>query len=277
MDESLSIQRFQIATVSKKLRDLSVTLGRCRRKYLDVKKAGIKSPYQEPPSEWDVGIELLHNENLSKEIDATYEQLQYAWKQYICNFETREQVYQFIMSKIRDVDMRKEDCLTQCAQCAAALHMTVNLEKKEMTPDEFIKFLAIEMIVRAYGERAIGYWTCMIHLQQDSFKSRGVPKSNSPQKAIVEALKIFLRDNDRLLSKDNETIKKSFSKKIANEHEMIVVIDKIKYEIYYDDGYIYTTNVNENIHLKRIKTATLLKPKYIGRAKKDILSETKII
>jgi uncharacterized protein YuzB (UPF0349 family) len=43
----------------------------------------------------------------------------------------QEAVYKFIMSKIRNVDMRKEDCLTQCAQCAAALHMAVNLEKKE--------------------------------------------------------------------------------------------------------------------------------------------------
>jgi hypothetical protein len=275
MDESLSIQQFQIATISKKLRDLSVTLGRCRRKYLDVKKAGIKSPYQEPQSEWDVGIELLRDENLSKEIDATYERLKYAWKQYACDFKTRKQVYKFIMSKIRNVDMRKEDCLTQCAQCAAALHMAVNLEKKEMTPDEFTKFLAIEMIVRSYAERAIGYWTCMIHLQQDSFKSRGVPKSNSPQKVIVEALKLFLRDNDRLLSKDNETIKNSFSRKIASEQEINVVIDKIKYQVYCDGGNVYTTNVNENIHLRRIKTATLLKPEYIGRAKKDILSEMK--
>lgn len=273
MDTLLQFQQFQNAYISEKLRDLSVTLGRCRKEYLAVKKDRIKSPYQEPSSEWNVGLELLHDKNFSKEIDATYETLKYAWKQYDCDFKTRKQVYQFVKRKIRNVDIRKEDCLTQYAQCAAALHMAINLEKKDLTPDEFTQFLAIEMIVRSSGDRAIGYWTCKIHYLQDSFKGLGVSKRNSPKKAIYEALKVFLRENHRLLSKDNETIKKSFFR-ITSDQEISVVIDKTKYEISCDGDYIYTTNINKNIQLKRIKKDTLLKPDYIMRAKNAILSET---
>lgn len=272
--DKYGIDMHQTYSKALRLRDLAVTLGRCRQKYLEVKQGKIKEPYQMPPSEMEVATELSHNKEFSEQIDGTLKQLKSAWEYRGYDLKKREQVFQLVKENMPDNNIRDDYCLAKYAQCAAALYMAVNLEE-EWTEEDIIKFSAIEMIVRSMADRTIGYWTCMIHQIQDSFKAKGKAKSNSPKKPIQEALKIFLREkeNNDLLNKENEKTKNRFLKKITSTNEIFVVIEQVKYEVYCDGGYIYTSNVKENKHLKRIKAKTLLKPEYISLAKKDILSE----